>query len=100
MPLQPCRAVAAVPIGFPFALEDDELDKAISEMLEAANWPGFDNFGRLLPELKLALLTAGLRERQARREAASAEKALRVAYATLAVSIVALVIAVIASLTS
>jgi hypothetical protein len=55
--------VPGVPIGFPFELEDEQLDRAIADMLEPANWPGFDNFAKLGPELKLALLGAGLKER-------------------------------------
>jgi len=90
--------VAGVPTGFPFRLDDEDLDKALDEMLEPANWPGFDDFGRLLPELKLALLAGGINERRAREQAASSEKALRVAYLTLAVSFVALVVAVIVAL--
>jgi hypothetical protein len=92
--------VPGVPIGFPFELDDEKLDQAITEMLEPANWPGFDNFAKLGPELKLALLAAGLRERQQRDQAESAARALRVAYATLAVSLVVLVVAVITSLTA
>jgi len=75
-------------IGFPFELEDEQLDKAIRDMLEPANWPGFENFAHLLPELKLALLAAGLREQQRREQAASAARALRPTYAILAVSMV------------
>jgi hypothetical protein len=94
------RPVAGVPTGFPFELDDEALDQALAGMLEPANWPGFDDFGRLLPELKLALLAGGLSERRAREQAASSEKALRVAYLTLAVSLVAVVVAVIAAVTS
>jgi hypothetical protein len=66
-------------------------------MLEPGNWPGFEDFAKLPPELKLALLGAGLRERQQREQARAAAQALRVAYATLATSLVALVVAVITS---
>ena len=83
--------------GFPFELEDEQLDRGIADKLEPANWPGFDNFAKLAPELKLALLGAGLRERQQRHQAKSAARALRVAYAIVAVSLVALVVAVITS---
>ena len=69
-------------------------------MLEPANWPGFDDFAKLAPELKLALLGAGVRERQQRDQAKSAAGALRVAYATVAASLVALVVAVITSVTA
>jgi hypothetical protein len=91
-------AVPTVPLGFPFKLDDQELDEAISEMLEPGNWPGFDNFANLLPELKLALVASGLRERQQRDQAASDVRALRVAYATLAISVIAIVVAVVTSL--
>jgi hypothetical protein len=68
---------------------------AIAEMLEPANWSGFDNCVKLAPELKLALPGAGLRERQQRDQAQSAARVLRVAYSTLAVWLVAFVVAVI-----
>ena len=90
--------VPGVPIGFPFELDDGQLDQAIAEMLQPANWPGFDDFAKLGPELKIALLGAGLRERQQREQAEAAARALRVAYATLAASVVALVIALITTL--
>jgi hypothetical protein len=64
-------------------------------MLEPANWSGFDNCVKLAPELKLALPGAGLRERQQRDQAQSAARVLRVAYSTLAVWLVAFVVAVI-----
>jgi len=92
------HAVPSVPIGFPFDLDDEQLDQAIAEMLKPANWPGFENFANLGPELKIALLGSGLRERQQREQAKAAARALRVAYATLAASIVALVIALISTL--
>jgi hypothetical protein len=91
--------VPGVPIGFPFELDNDQLDRAITDMLEPANWPGFDNFAKLGPELKLSLLGAGLRERQQRQQAEAAARALRVAYATLAASVVALIVALISTLT-
>ena len=89
-----------VPIGFPFKLDDEELDRAIAEMLQPANWPGFDDFAKLGPELKIALLGAGLRERQKREQAQAAERAIRFAFATLAASVVALVVALISTLTA
>jgi hypothetical protein len=89
-----------VPIGFPFALNNEQLDGAIAEMLEQANWPGFDDFGSLSPELKVALVGAGLQERQQREQAEAARRVLRVAYATLGASIVALIVAVISVATS
>ena len=85
----------AVPVGFPFQLDDEQIDKTIQEMLGPENWPGFDDFGALLPELKVALLAAGLRERQRREQAASAARALQVTWAILAVSIVTLIVAVV-----
>ena len=103
-----------VPIGYPFQLDDGQLDKAINDMLDKANWPGFDNFAALLPELKLALVANGLSERQrreqaaaaadelrvVREQAASAKTALRATYAILAVSAVALIITVVSALTA
>lgn len=69
-------------------------------MLRPENWPGFDNFAALLPELKLALVASGLQERQRREQSASSTRALRVAYATLAMSLMAVVVAVIVALTT
>jgi len=89
-----------IPLGFPFRLDDEQLDQAIEEMLEPANWPGFEDFARLLPELKLALIAAGFRERQRRDQAASATQALRAAYAILGVSIVTLIVAVLTAVTA
>jgi len=51
--------VPDVPIGFPFKLDDEQLDRAIADMLEPGNWPGFDDFAKLGPHLKPALLAAG-----------------------------------------
>lgn len=92
--------VPSVPIGFPFELDDEQLGRAIADMLEPRNWPGFDDFATLGLEHKLALVDAGLRERQQRDQREAAARALRVAYATLAVSLIALVVAVIASVTA
>jgi hypothetical protein len=89
-----------VPIGFPFKLDDKQLDQAIADMLEPGNWPGFEDFAKLGPELKISLLAAGLRERQQRDQTESAARALRVAYATLATSLVALIVALITALTA
>jgi hypothetical protein len=85
----------SVPVGFPFQLDNEQLDDAIREMLEPENWPGFDNFALLLPELKIALLDAGLREQQRREQARSASRVLLATYAILAVSIVTLAVAVL-----
>jgi hypothetical protein len=92
--------VTQVPVGFPFKLDDDELERAISEMLERDNWPGFENFGALLPELKLALVAAGLRELAQRDQARSDRRVLQGTYAILAVSVIALIVSVIAVLTA
>lgn len=85
----------SVPVGFPFQLDDEPLDRAIREMLEPENWPGFDDFSALVPELKVALLAAGLREQQRRDQAVSNARALQATWAILAVSIVTLVVAVV-----
>jgi hypothetical protein len=90
--------MAPVPVGFPYRLDDAKLDSAINGMLERGNWDGFDNFGGLQPELKIALVAAGLRERERREDVASNAKALRLTYATLVVSVIALVVAVISTL--
>jgi hypothetical protein len=90
--------VTAVPEGFPFRLTDEELEHVLDEMAEPANWPGFDDFRLLLPELKLALLASGLRERDRREGAASAARALFVAWAALAVAAVTLVASVVIAL--
>jgi hypothetical protein len=66
-------------------------------MLDRGNWDGFDNVGGLQPELKIALVASGLRERERRQDVASAAKALRLTYATLVVSVIALVVAVIST---
>lgn len=85
-----------MPVGFPFQLDDEQLDDAIEEMLRRENWPGFEEFASLPPELKVALLAAGLRERQQREQAASAARVLQVTWAILAVSVVTLIVAVVA----
>jgi hypothetical protein len=87
--------MTAVPQGFPFQLNDTELDEALEDMLDPASWPGFDNFSRLLPELKLALLAAGLQERERREAAASARRALTVAYAALVVAAATLIASIV-----
>jgi hypothetical protein len=89
-----------VPTGYPFRLADRDLDVALAEMMNPASWPGFDNFGALLPELKLALLAAGLQERQRREMAVSGQRALRVAYAALVVSAATLVVSVVIALST
>ena len=89
-----------VPIGFPFVLDDEHLDGAIAEMLEAENWPGFDNFALLGPELKLVLLVSGLQEQQRRERAAFAARMSPVVYVLLAVCFGALVIVAISVLGS
>lgn len=98
--MSPCENpdVSGVPVGFPFKLDDEDLDKTIADMLEPTNWPGFHDFAGLQTELKFGLVAAGLQERQRREEATAASRALRVAYAILATSIVALLVAVIAAL--
>jgi len=58
--------VPSVPIGFPFKLDDEQLDQAIAGMLEPANWPGFENFANLGPELKIALSVRAERTATAR----------------------------------
>jgi hypothetical protein len=90
----------SVPIGYPFQLDDGQLEQAIDDMLDKSNWPGFENFAGLHPDLKLALVANGLSERQRREQAASAATALRVTYVTLAVSILAVIISVITALTA
>ena len=90
----------AVPIGYPFQLDGGQLAKAIDDMLDKANWPGFDNFAGLQPDLKLALVANGFSERQRREQAAAAATALRLTYVTLAVSIIAVIISVITALTA
>ena len=84
-----------VPRGFPFRLTNSELDQALREMGNVGAWPGYDDFDRLLPELKSALLMAGLTERQRRDAAASATQTLMVAKITLAVVIVTLVASIV-----
>jgi hypothetical protein len=87
--------VAPVPEGFPFRLTDDELDAALHEMGNVGAWPGYDDFNRILPELKSALLSAGLAERQRRDLAASARHMLAVAKLTLAVVVVTLLTSIV-----
>lgn len=89
--------MSGVPLGFPFKLGDEALERTIADMLEPANWPGFDNFAQLQTELKFELVAAGLQEQERREQARSASRALRVAYAILATSMVALVVAVVAA---
>jgi hypothetical protein len=82
-----------LPVGFPYELDDKTLADALAWMTAEEHWPGFygDPFARLLPELKLAILTAGFRERERRAEATEQKTTLRLAQYTLAVSIVALI---------
>jgi len=63
-------------------------------MANVGAWPGYDDFDRL-PELKSALLVAGLTERQRRDLAASANQSITVARLTLAVAIVTLLASII-----
>jgi hypothetical protein len=58
-------------------------------------WPGYNDFDRLLPELKSALLAAGLTERLRRDAAASATQTLTVAKLTLGVAIVTLLASIV-----
>lgn len=92
--------MSGVPIGFPFKLDDDNLERAIAETLEPANWHGFDNFTELPLALKVEMVAAGLHEQERREQARSASRALRAAYATLATSIIALLVAVIVAVLS
>jgi hypothetical protein len=62
-----------VPEGFPYRLSDGELEATLDGMMDPASWPGFDDFGRLLPGTK-ALLNAGLQERLRRDLASSATR--------------------------
>jgi hypothetical protein len=63
-------------------------------MMDPASWPGFDDFGRLLPGTK-ALLNAGLQERLRRDLASSATRALRAAYFALVVAFATLIAAIV-----
>jgi hypothetical protein len=92
--------VAPVPVGFPFELQDLELKRALSEMLQGQNWPGFDEFSRLLPELKLQLVASGLQELQRRDNAKTAARSLLVACTALVVSIAPLAVAVTVAVVS
>jgi hypothetical protein len=87
--------VPPVPQGFPFRLTDAELEQALGEMGNVGARPGYDDFDRLLPELKSALLVAGLTERQRRDLAASANQTITVARLTLAIAIVTLLASII-----
>ncbi len=95
--------MTAVPEGYPIGLNDAELEQALESMLDPSSWPGFDNFERLLPELKTALLMAGLQERarretvQLRREAA---RDRRLAYVVLAVAVATLVASIVIALSA
>jgi hypothetical protein len=99
--------MAAVPEGYPFRLDDDELEETLDGMMDPSSWPGFDNFSRLLPELKTALLLAGLQE-HSRRETAelrlltqeASESTIRMAKRSLAVAYAALVVALVTSVAS
>ena len=89
-----------VPRGYPFDLTDDELRTTLSSMMDPGSWPGFDDFGRLLPELKLELLRAGIEERSRRERLSSDVKALRVAYAALVVSAATLLASIVIAFVS
>jgi hypothetical protein len=85
-----------LPSGFPYELDDAALAETLAWMMREDQWPGFygDSFQRLRPELKLALLASGFRERERRSEANETRFSLRLAQYTLAVSIVALIASV------
>lgn len=89
-----------MPARYPFGLTDSELQSALDSMMDPASWPGFDDFPRILPELKLALLTAGLQERARRESNVSAERALRIAYLALLVALATLVVSIIVLVTA
>lgn len=84
-----------VPQGYPFATSDADLKATLGGMMDPASWPGFDDFGRLLPELKLALLAAGIQEQARRESAATSARSIRIAYAALGVAAVTLVVSVV-----
>jgi hypothetical protein len=64
-------------------------------MMDPASWPGFDDFGPLLPELKLALLAAGIHERSSRQSNVSAQHAIRLARAALWVAATTLIASIL-----
>lgn len=88
-----------VPDDYPHGLSDDGLAQAIEEMVAGSLVRFGLDFEKLLPELQLALIQAGLQE-QSRREfvamTTSANTTLLVAKASLAAAVITLAVAVIA----
>jgi hypothetical protein len=97
----------AIPDGYPFTLNDQDLDDALETMLgDLGSWP---RFSTLLPELKLMIIAAGIQERTRReteelrrvaRDAAdiarrTSTRALWISLAALAVALVTLVVAIV-----
>jgi hypothetical protein len=99
-----------VPENYPFAMSDEALQAAVGEMLETTRsvYSGV-SFAKALPELKLAIVMAGLQE-LSRRETAelrvltakaakaadrASKYALMVAALALLVAVASLVVAVI-----
>jgi hypothetical protein len=60
-----------VPTGYPFYMDDAELEVAIDRMIKTDRpWVSFDT---LLPELQLGIIAADLQEQIASRDAAAAD---------------------------
>jgi hypothetical protein len=85
-----------VPEGYPFKLGDAELDAVLRDMLTAI--PGFDEYRRLLPELKLQLVLIGYQERSRRSADRFARRSLIVALIALAVAVISLGVSIILAL--
>lgn len=82
-----------VPDGYPFQLNDAELDAVLRDMLTAI--PGFDKYGALRPELKLQLILIGFEERARRNADRFARQSLKVALIALAVAVISLIVSIV-----
>jgi hypothetical protein len=79
-------------------LSDTELDAVLRDMLTAI--PGFDQYSRLLPELKLQLILIGYQERGRRNAERFARRSLTVALIAIGVAVVSFVVSIILALGS
>jgi hypothetical protein len=82
-----------VPTGYPFELSDKELVAVLRDMLTAI--PGFEQYSKLLPELKLQLVLIGYQERSRRNADRFARRSLIVALIAIGVAVISLVVSIV-----
>lgn len=92
-PVTGLEAGDPVPEGYPFELSDEKLDAVLRDMLAAI--PGFDDYRRILPELKLSLILIGAQERSRRNSDRLGSRSLLVAVLAVAVALVSLIVSII-----